>query len=227
MWKPAQVRRLSAGLGMGPRSLQAAPLGSQGPAEAQFSTKSTPLPIPETPTPGLAAFSEVSFSQQACGGHPLCAGRLPCARCLGAGTGHRKNRVCLPRACCPGASTTPAVLGVSTLRVRVWGPSTCVCCTQIRTGLGSLGGGPSCPELHPHLGPPCACSEAVRKRRCLVEAEATSQSILFASFCLKIGHRPGQKPWWETGGGFKVKGDPRARGTETRSRAHWALVSSG
>lgn len=142
MWKPAQVRRLSAGLGMGPRSLQAAPLESQGPVEAQFSTKSTPLPIPETPTPGLAAFSEASFSQQACGGHPLCAGRLPCARCLGAGTGRRKNRVCLPRACCPGTSTTPAVLGVSTLRVRVWGPSTCVCCTQIRTGLGSLGGAP-------------------------------------------------------------------------------------
>lgn len=96
---------------------------------------------------------------------------------------------------------------------------------QNRPGL--LGRGPSRPELHPHLGPPCACSEAVWKRRCLVEAEATSQSILFASFCLKIGHRPGQKPWWETGRGFKVKGDPRARGTETRSRAHWALVSSG
>lgn len=60
-----------------------------------------------------------------------------------------------------------------------------------------------------------------------MEAEATSQSIFFASFCLKIGHRPSQKPWWETGRGFKVKGDPRASGTETRSWARWAVVSPG
>lgn len=220
MWKPAQVRRLSAGLGMGPMSLQAAPLGSQGPAEAQFSTKSTPLPTPQTPTPGLAAFSEASLQSASMWWAP------PVCQVLWGWDWTQEERVCLPRACCREASTTRAVLGVSTLRVRVWGPSTCVCCTRIRTGLGSLGGAPLILSFTPALDHPVLAAKLCR-RGGFGGGRSHLPVHSLCQFLPKNRAQTWPKAMVGDRRGFKVKGDPRARGTETRSQAHWAVVSSG